>query len=233
MAARCSGRARGAVRHRRTRAVRQPRDLAGRRACPGAGGLGISRARGSRALVPGARRRRFVGAGAERGRAMIALLAAVAIQAPGIDSAAPRRAGGHATPTVTAVRADRPPTVDGRLDEAAWAQATPVRDLLQSVPDEGRPVSESTEVRIVYGGDALYVGARLFDAEPGKFGACASSAGSSARTSWPSIPSSPGPRAAWPPASPPWSGSRASRPASTSRSCPTPSGAGRTVSRRC
>ena len=99
---------------------------------------------------------------------MIALLAAVAIQAPGIDSAAPRRAGGHAPLTVTAVRADRPPTVDGRLDDAAWAQATPVRDLLQSVPDEGRPVSESTEVRIVYDADALYVGARLFDAEPGK-----------------------------------------------------------------
>src|SRR5206468_11871593 len=70
--------------------------------------------------------------------------------------------------SVTAVRADRPPTVDGRLDDAAWAQATPVRDLLQSVPDEGRPVSESTEVRIVYDADALYVGARLFDAEDRK-----------------------------------------------------------------
>src|SRR5207247_8737348 len=149
MAARCSGRARGAVRHRRTRAVRQPRDLAGRRAAQGAGGLGISPARGSRALVRDARRRRFVGAGAERGRAMIALLAAVAIQAPGIDSAAPRRASGHATPTVTAVRADRPPTVDGRLDDAAWAQATPVRDSLPSVPDETRPAYAVTAVRDV------------------------------------------------------------------------------------
>ena len=85
---------------------------------------------------------------------MIALVAIVALQ----------------TPTVTAVRVDRapPPRLDGRLDDAAWSQATPVRDLLQSVPDEGRPVSESTEVRIVYDADALYVGARLFDAEPGK-----------------------------------------------------------------
>src|SRR3989475_13207975 len=83
---------------------------------------------------------------------MIALLAVLALQ----------------TPTVTAVRVDRAPQLDGRLDDAAWSQATPVRDLLQSVPDEGRPVSESTEVRIVYDADALYVGARLFDAEPGK-----------------------------------------------------------------
>jgi len=74
------------------------------------------------------------------------------------------------TPTVTAVCVDGvpPPRLDGRLDDAAWSQATPVHDLLQSVPDEGRPVSESTEVRIVYDADALYVGARLFDADPGK-----------------------------------------------------------------
>jgi len=83
---------------------------------------------------------------------MIALLAVLALQAP----------------TVTAVRADRAPQLDGRLDDAAWAQATSVRDLLQSVPDEGRPASESTEVRIVYDADAVYVGARLFDAEPGR-----------------------------------------------------------------
>jgi len=83
---------------------------------------------------------------------MIALLAVLALQ----------------TPTVTAVRVDRAPQLDGRLDDAAWSQATPTRDLLQSVPDEGRPVSESTEVRIVYDEDALYVGARLFDGAPGK-----------------------------------------------------------------
>ncbi len=83
---------------------------------------------------------------------MIALLAILALQAP----------------TVTAVRVDRAPQLDGHLDDAAWAQATSVRDLLQSVPDEGRPASESTEVRIVYDADAVYVGARLFDAEPGR-----------------------------------------------------------------
>ncbi len=80
----------------------------------------------------------------------------------------PSSSGGFVPPTVTAARVDRAPQLDGRLDDAAWAQATPVRGLLQSVPDEGRPVSESTEVRIVYDADALYVGARLFDAEPGR-----------------------------------------------------------------
>jgi hypothetical protein len=70
--------------------------------------------------------------------------------------------------TVKAVRAERAPSIDGRLDDPAWAAATPVTGLLQTVPDEARPVSESTEVRIIYDADAVYVGARLFDREPAK-----------------------------------------------------------------
>jgi uncharacterized protein DUF5916/cellulose/xylan binding protein with CBM9 domain len=97
---------------------------------------------------------------------MIAVLAGILLQAPPAD--AQRLGNGVAPPSVTAARVDRPPALDGHLDDAAWAQATPLAALVQSVPDEGLPVSESTEVRIVYDADALYVGARLFDAEPGK-----------------------------------------------------------------
>ena len=56
--------------------------------------------------------------------------------------------------------------VDGRLDEAAWAEATPVTEFTQMDPDEGHPVSERTEVRFVYDDDALYVAARLLDSAP-------------------------------------------------------------------
>jgi len=97
---------------------------------------------------------------------LIAVLAGILLQAPPADS---QTLSTRVAPlSVTAARVDRPPALDGRLDDAAWAHATPLHDLLQSVPDEGHPVSESTEVRIVYDADALYVGARLFDAEPGK-----------------------------------------------------------------
>lgn len=56
--------------------------------------------------------------------------------------------------------------LDGRLDEAAWANALPVTDFTQREPDEGSPVSERTEVRIVFDAEALYVGARLHDRGP-------------------------------------------------------------------
>lgn len=73
---------------------------------------------------------------------------------------------GRAVPTVSAVHVDQAPTVDGRLNDPAWKSAVTVTALVQSDPDEGRAVSESTEVRIVYDGAALYIGARLFDRSP-------------------------------------------------------------------
>ena len=57
--------------------------------------------------------------------------------------------------------------IDGRLDEAIWAQARPITDFLQTAPHEGEPATERADVRIVYDDQALYVGARLFDSDPG------------------------------------------------------------------
>lgn len=66
-------------------------------------------------------------------------------------------------PESRAVRATSPIRVDGRLDDAAWA-AAPVTDVFTQIdPDEGRPASERTEVRVLYDDDALYVGIRAFD----------------------------------------------------------------------
>jgi hypothetical protein len=53
--------------------------------------------------------------------------------------------------------------VDGRLDDAAWKSA-PVTDAFTQIdPDEGKPASERTEVRVLYDDDAIYVGVRLHD----------------------------------------------------------------------
>src|SRR5690242_16655898 len=54
-------------------------------------------------------------------------------------------------------------TIDGRVDEAAWAAATPITDFSQSSPDEGKPASQRTEIRILYDASALYIGARMYD----------------------------------------------------------------------
>ena len=51
--------------------------------------------------------------------------------------------------------------VDGRLDEAFWAQASPVVDFVQKEPIEGVAPSERMEVRFVFDDEALYVGARM------------------------------------------------------------------------
>lgn len=66
-------------------------------------------------------------------------------------------------PSVQATRAPGPITLDGRLTEPAWQAATPITAFTQVEPDEGRPVSQPTEVRILFDRDALYVGAVLYD----------------------------------------------------------------------
>ena len=56
--------------------------------------------------------------------------------------------------------------VDGRLDEEAWAEATPIMDFVQKEPNEGAQPAENMEVRFVYNSGGLYVGARMYK-EPG------------------------------------------------------------------
>jgi hypothetical protein len=68
--------------------------------------------------------------------------------------------------TLQAVRLRTPLTIDGRLDEEAWSLVTPLDDFRQRDPDEGKPASERTELRVAYDDDALYVGVRLFDTQP-------------------------------------------------------------------
>jgi hypothetical protein len=60
------------------------------------------------------------------------------------------------------------PRVDGHLDEEAWRAATPATRFTQRDPDEGKPATEETELRIVYDDAAIYVGVRLRDREPAR-----------------------------------------------------------------
>lgn len=67
---------------------------------------------------------------------------------------------------VVAVRTASPPTLDGRLDDAVWQQAPVIDDLHMVIPDEYAPPTERSQIRVLYGPDALYFAARFFDREP-------------------------------------------------------------------
>src|SRR5262245_42771368 len=69
--------------------------------------------------------------------------------------------------TVTAVRVKEAPVIDGHLTEAIWSLAEPFTAFTQRDPNEGQPVSERTEMRVLYDEDALYIGVRMYDREPG------------------------------------------------------------------
>ena len=85
-------------------------------------------------------------------------------------TALPAQTGPTAPPaSMTAVRlapATPAPRLDGRLDDAAWRDATPMDDLRQREPLEGVPATERTIVRVVYDATTLYVAVEAHDAEP-------------------------------------------------------------------
>ncbi len=80
-------------------------------------------------------------------------------------SAQPPGAGGK---RMRPVLTDTPPVIDGRLDDAVWGRAAIVEDLHQMLPVEYAEPTEPTTVYVLYDQDALYVGARLWDSEPGQ-----------------------------------------------------------------
>src|SRR5688572_9867481 len=66
-----------------------------------------------------------------------------------------------APPVSAAVARAGSVAIDGKLDESAWAGAQAFTDFRQFQPTEGARPSYTTELRILYDNDALYIGARL------------------------------------------------------------------------
>jgi hypothetical protein len=67
-----------------------------------------------------------------------------------------------------AVRVDHAPKLDGTLDDPLWQSAKPITDFRQKEPHEGEPVTEKTEVRILYTRSAVYFGIHCYDSEPSR-----------------------------------------------------------------
>ena len=70
------------------------------------------------------------------------------------------------------VRTENRPRIDGHLDDDCWIQLGSWQgDFVQQQPEQGRPPSQKTEVKILFDDDNLYVGLKCFDDEPEKISA--------------------------------------------------------------
>ncbi|MEM8556908.1 MAG: DUF5916 domain-containing protein [Bacteroidota bacterium] len=96
------------------------------------------------------------------------LLACTAVAGTALSAVAraqvPASSSTEDRPTVRAIRvAEGAIRLDGRLDDAAWAEVPVASGFRQVEPDAGAPAALDTEVRVVFDGRALYVGAVMRD----------------------------------------------------------------------
>ncbi len=94
----------------------------------------------------------------------------------GTDSAPAQQGVGGTPPGDPPTTPTRPTTragqlvgeisLDGILDEEDWARAPVATGFTQGTPVEGIPAEEETEVRLLIGEDAIYVGARMYESDP-------------------------------------------------------------------
>ncbi|HVL69711.1 MAG TPA: DUF5916 domain-containing protein [Vicinamibacterales bacterium] len=99
------------------------------------------------------------------GRMPFLLLVHFALLVPAVATAAPQTAQGR---VVRAQPTDRPPVLDGRLDEPEWETAEVAGGFVQAEPREGQPLTERTEVRVLFDREYLYIGAYCFDSNPAR-----------------------------------------------------------------
>jgi hypothetical protein len=83
----------------------------------------------------------------------------------------PAKGSAPAPDSALEIRAVRLPAgsvlrIDGRLDEPEWNLADSISGFRQREPHEGDPATEDTEVRILFGADAMIIGVLARDREP-------------------------------------------------------------------
>lgn len=65
-----------------------------------------------------------------------------------------------------AARAAQPPVVDGDLSDPAWEAAPEITGFTQHDPDDGKPATQATVVKVVFDEFSIYIGARMEDSRP-------------------------------------------------------------------
>lgn len=58
--------------------------------------------------------------------------------------------------------------IDGHLNEKDWSRTQIIDDFTQQYPNEGDPLSQRTEVRLLYDREKLYIAFQCFDSQPHK-----------------------------------------------------------------
>jgi hypothetical protein len=75
-----------------------------------------------------------------------------------VEASVPLSAQTATVPEIAAGRLQPAHSIDGRLDEPAWADAARIDAFLQADPREGQPASGRTVVRVLAGAKALVIG---------------------------------------------------------------------------
>ena len=86
-----------------------------------------------------------------------------------VVTCAPRvwaQAGAISSAAIDAVKAAKPPVIDGGVGEDEWQTATPVTGFIQYEPQRGERSQLQTEARVLYDAGHLYVAFRAWDPEP-------------------------------------------------------------------
>ncbi|SVB44343.1 uncharacterized protein METZ01_LOCUS197197, partial [marine metagenome] len=68
----------------------------------------------------------------------------------------------------TAVRTEKPPVIDGEINEEIWSKALLVDEFLQNEPYNLEPPTIETEVRVLYDDKYLYLAYNNIDPNPDK-----------------------------------------------------------------
>lgn len=97
-------------------------------------------------------------------KALVSIACGLSIQVAALAQDVPLDVG--EMDSVRIQRINEPPVIDGVLDEEIWLRAPVIRDFHQINPVEFAEPTEETHVYLLYDRDTLYIGARLFDAEP-------------------------------------------------------------------
>jgi hypothetical protein len=85
------------------------------------------------------------------------------------------------------LRTDRPPVIDGRLDEPAWQEAPYVTEFRTFAPDYGLEMAAETRAYMAYDGENLYFAFRALDNEPDKIKTSITSRDNIGRDDWVAI----------------------------------------------
>lgn len=74
----------------------------------------------------------------------------------------------HANETLKPIKTNKPPVIDGILDDDVWKEAPFVTNFKTFIPDFGKEASQKTEAYMAYDRENLYFAYKCYDTEPEK-----------------------------------------------------------------